>query len=264
MAKEAAQFKFGENWASYSALIEAPQIKEAEAGLLKLIPADELRGASFLDIGCGSGLHSLAAARLGATVTAIDRDSDCIRTTDALLGKHGVAGRTLCVSVFDAGPLGAFDIVYSWGVLHHTGAMWPALERAASYVRPGGLLAVALYRATRLDGFWTLEKRLYSQAPRPIQAVARAGYRGLYRMANVLRGRDHRAFLKNYRTSRGMDFDHDVHDWLGGYPYETASAPDVAATMEQLGFSPERAFVQPKPIGVMGSGCDEYVYRRKS
>jgi 2-polyprenyl-6-hydroxyphenyl methylase/3-demethylubiquinone-9 3-methyltransferase len=82
-------------------------------------------------------------------------------------------------------------------------------------------------------------------------------------MANVLRGRDHRAFLKNYRTSRGMDFDHDVHDWLGGYPYETASAPDVAARMEQLGFSPERAFVQPKPIGVMGSGCDEYVYRRK-
>jgi 2-polyprenyl-6-hydroxyphenyl methylase/3-demethylubiquinone-9 3-methyltransferase len=58
-----------------------------------------------------------------------------------------------------------------------------------------------------------------------------------------------------------MDFSHDVHDWLGGYPYETALAAEVERKMTALGFKAERVFARPMSFGLLGSGCDEYVYR---
>ena len=61
-----------------------------------------------------------------------------------------------------------------------------------------------------------------------------------------------------------MDFYHDVHDWLGGYPYEAALAPEIDEHMVALGFNAERVFARSKPLGLFGSGCDEYVYRRRT
>ena len=261
------RFAFGRNWASYAALVGEREIAEAEKGLLKLIPEPELRGRSFLDIGCGSGLHALAAARLGASrILAIDYDPDSVSTTKGLLERHdvGVPWQAERIDVFDLDPgqAGLFDIVYSWGVLHHTGDMWRAVDKAASCVAPGGLLAIALYRSTRMDAFWTWEKRRYAQASPGVQRAMRALYLAAHRVCCVVFGGNYRDMVANYRSARGMDFYHDVHDWLGGYPYETALAPEVEARMAALGFTAERVFALPMTRGVLGSGCDEYVYRR--
>ncbi len=256
------RFGFGRNWASYSQLIGDGEIKESVDGLTRLVPADAVRGASFLDIGSGSGLHALAAARLGAgRIVAVDVDSDSVATTRATLSRYaeGVAWTTQERSVLDMSPDadGVFNIVYSWGVLHHTGAMIPAIERAAALVAPAGLFAFALYRRTRLDWFWVREKRWYINATPFGQRLARGIYTGAYLVASALTGR-------KSRMGRGMEYWHDLHDWMGGYPYESILVDEVEALMHRLGFEKERIFARPLEIGLFGSGCDEYVYRRRA
>ena len=75
-------------------------------------------------------------------------------------------------------------------------------------------------------------------------------------------GADWGRFLAEHKRLRGMEFHHNAHDWLGGYPYESIDPPGVAAIMGGLGFQPVRSNVRPKHFGLFGSGCDEYVYRR--
>ena len=162
-----------------------------------------------------------------------------------------------------AETFGRFDVVYSWGVLHHTGAMHDALERAAQTVAPGGRLVFALYHRTRMCGFWRREKRWYASASPRMQGAARAVYIALLRLRFALTGGDFHAHVATYRSRRGMDFAHDVHDWMGGYPYESISAAEVEALMRRLGLVHVRSFVTPLTIGLFGSGCDEYVYRRR-
>lgn len=262
-----AHFAFGKNWDSYSTLIDQGRIEEAEKALLRLIPPEDFRGHSFLDIGCGSGLHALAAAELGvARVMAVDLDPDSVATARAVLSNNGVLipWTAETVSVFDLDPNrhGTFDIVYSWGVLHHTGSLWEAVDKAAAMVAPNGLLAIALYRRTRLDAFWKFEKRLYAHAPRIVQRAISACYVAAFRLAMLLTGRSFTDYTANYKSARGMDYYHDVHDWLGGYPYETALAPEVEARLAGLGFKAERVFAQSQ-TPVIKFGCDEYVYRRR-
>jgi len=262
-----SHFAFGENWASYSKLIGEPQIAHAKEGLLKLIPEDDFKGRSFLDIGCGSGLHALAAARLGvARVVGVDIDPNSVATARKILTERdpSTPWQIENISVFDLTPerFGTFDIVYSWGVLHHTGDMWLAVSKAAELVAPGGLLALAFYRETYLDPLWKREKRLYTSAPQSIQNLIKSGYISAFRVARaVTRQGPFSDYIANYTSRRGMDFDHDVHDWLGGYPYESALAPEVDRRLAALGFKAERVFARPKSSGIFGSGCDEYVYR---
>lgn len=265
-----SHFAFGENWSEYANKINDTRIQEAEEGLLRLIPAEDLRGKSVLDIGCGSGLHSLAALRLGAAeVILTDIDPASVATGEAVLRRYAPQESRWIArqeSVFDMTPQsdGLHDIVYSWGVLHHTGAMHEALRNAAALVKPGGLFAFALYRRTRLCGFWAREKRWYAQASPRSQKVARGIYASLAQLAFLVTGRSFRAYRENYNAARGMDYWHDVHDWLGGYPYESVRPHEVNAVMQRLGFTPVRAFTRPYSVGLLGTGCDEFVYRRVS
>jgi 2-polyprenyl-6-hydroxyphenyl methylase/3-demethylubiquinone-9 3-methyltransferase len=140
--------------------------------------------------------------------------------------------------------------------------MHEALQRAAQMVAPGGHFAFALYHRTRMCGFWRREKRWYAAASPRAQHAARALYTALLRLRFALTGGDFRAHVANYQSQRGMEFSHDVHDWMGGYPYESISAPEVEALMRRIGFAHVRSFTSPLTIGLFGSGCDEYVYRR--
>ena len=262
-------FAFGENWKSYLRVLDQGRMGEAEAGMRRLFPNDELKGASFLDIGSGSGLSSLTAARLGARqITAVDIDKNSVEATGGLLSSalpNGVWSANL-KSVFDLVPErdGSYDVVYSWGVLHHTGDMWRAVRCAAAMVKPGGHFAIALYRKTPFCGFWTAEKKFYTSAPKPVRATIRAAYKTLWIM-NLLRRRENPfSYVKNYQSRRGMNWSHDVHDWLGGYPYESASPESVREFLRGLGFIVVRDFVAPPYHGVFGSACDEFVAVRQA
>ena len=266
LTDQSSHFAFGDNWASYARIVDAERIHNAEAGLLRLVGSEGLRNRRFLDIGCGSGLHALAAARLGASqIVAVDIDPVSVETTRRLLDLHVPAAdrRVECRTVFELRPdsLGLFDVVYSWGALHHTGAMHDAIERAARMVAPGGLFVFALYRRTRLCPLWRREKKWYASASPRTQKIAQSVYLGLMQLRSSLTRDDFKSWLIGHEGSRGMSHLHDIHDWLGGYPYESISAQDVGVLMHRLEFRHVRSFTGPLRIGFFGSGCDEYVYR---
>jgi SAM-dependent methyltransferase len=261
------RFEFGRNWESFSQLVEEPRIVAAEQRLAKLLGTGSLRGRRFLDIGCGSGLHALAALRLGAEeVVGIDLDPHSVSTTRSVLEKFAPAASRWSVhekSVFDleARPFGQFEVVYSWGVLHHTGEMNRALRIAADQVAPGGLFAVALYGKTRYCGLWTRIKRWYVGASPEQKRRAERWYVRLFGAYLLLRGKRLSRHIAAYSAKRGMEFHHDVRDWIGGYPYESIAPRELVALMAPLGFEVEAQVVK-KRSGLFGSGNDEYRLRR--
>ncbi|MEX1060422.1 MAG: class I SAM-dependent methyltransferase [Methyloceanibacter sp.] len=261
-----SHFAFGENWADFAKGIDEAAIAEAESGLLRLVDRNDIAGASFLDIGCGSGLHALAAIRLGADrVVALDIDPDAVATATSVLARHA-AGRPWTVrgqSVLETGPdMGPFGVVYSWGVLHHTGNLTLAIRNATALVAPRGLFVCALYRRTLLDPLWVMEKRWYASASPRAQARMQALYRGALRLGLLAAGRSYRAHELGYKSRRGMSLNHDIHDWLGGYPYQSISSEEVGQLLTSLGFEHVRSFTRKTALGLLGSGCDEYVFRR--
>ncbi len=145
------RFAFGKNWRAYARTVDGQTLNHGKESLADLLELD-FEGRSFLDVGCGSGLFTASAALMGAEVTAFDFDTDSVATTLSLLERFDIGGASSPSvrqgSILDSDfleQLGRFDIVYSWGVLHHTGAMWQALENIAGLVKPGGVLAIALY-----------------------------------------------------------------------------------------------------------------------
>lgn len=261
------RFEFGKNWESYSQLIDEEAIRQAEERLVKFLGTRDLSGRRFLDIGCGSGLHSLAALRLGASeVLAVDLDPNSVATTRAVMdrfwNRDNVSVRNISVFDLERERVGDFDIVYSWGVLHHTGDMNRAIEAAVAHVRPGGLFAVALYGKTRYCGTWKRIKRWYVNATPAQQAWAERMYVRLFGFYILLRGKRLSTHIANYKKKRGMDFYHDVRDWIGGYPYESIAPQELAALLRPHRFEPLSQNVR-KRSGLFGSGNDEYLFRRQ-
>ncbi len=266
LTDQRTHYAFGENWARFVAGLDDAQISRAAGSLTRLL-GDTIAGRSLLDIGCGSGLHSLAALKLGAaSVTAIDIDPRSVETARALLSRHA-AGQAWTVdtrSIFDLAPdKEGYDIVYSWGVLHHTGDMRRAIDRAAALVRPGGRLVIAIYRKTPMCQFWRAEKRLYSRSPGWLKAIADTALAGLIVAALTVTGRNPVRYIRTYPAARGMTFLTDLRDWLGGYPYESAAPSDIDGALGKLGFASERFFPCNTRIGLLGVGCDEYVFSRR-
>lgn len=264
----AIRFGFGDNWLKFVTNLKKEQVTEAQESLQKLLGRSDLSGLTFLDIGSGSGLSSLVARKLGASVHAFDFDPDSVACTQSLQNRYFPGDDKWVVehgSILDYAytkRLGTFDIVYSWGVLHHTGSMWAAIERAATLVAPNGVLVIALYRKTPLCSAWRVEKQFYAVAPSVVQSMVRGIYKMAYLLGIAVTGRSPSGYVRNYKSMRGMNWHRDVHDWLGGYPYESASPKEVKSRLKQFGFDHIRSIEHPVGLGLFGSGCDEYVCSR--
>lgn len=264
-----SHFAFGKNWLEYAEKIDEPRILQAMSDLQRLNNGAHFDGKSFLDIGCGSGIHALAALRLGAArVTCVDIDEDSVEATKRTLSRYApdAEAQVMVESVFDMSPErhGRFDVVYSWGVLHHTGDMYRAITLAANLVSENGIFIIALYRKTPFCGMWRHIKRWYSQASQSKQKKFMNAYLAFTQGLMKLRGVDVEARIANYGQSRGMDYYNDVHDWLGGYPYESITADQCRDFFAKRGFHLNYSNITKvsKTLGFFGSGCDEYTFKK--
>lgn len=261
------RFAFGENWMRFIRKLDGARIARAEQSLRDMLGVQTLAGRSFLDIGSGSGLFSLAARRLGAAVTSFDYDPASVACTRVLREHHFPGDPDWTVgegSVLDAEfvrSLGDFDVVYSWGVLHHTGHMWEALENAAARVRPGGAFFIAIYndqgRASRM---WLQTKKAYNALPHGLRWLvlgpAFARLWGPTLLRDTLKGRP-LASWRSTRELRGMDAWRDVVDWVGGLPFEVAKPEQI------FDFARQRGFTLTRLVTCAGGlGCNEFVFER--
>jgi 2-polyprenyl-6-hydroxyphenyl methylase/3-demethylubiquinone-9 3-methyltransferase len=272
MMSEKDRFAFGKNWQAFLAALDEERIDQAVHSLRKMLGVESLEGQRFLDLGCGSGLFSLAAHRLGADVVSVDYDAQCVACTQQLreqFASDSSAWKIQQGSVLDESlmkSLGNADVVYSWGVLHHTGDMDRAIDLAADRVRPGGLLMIAIYNdqggASRR---WLKIKQTYNRLPgilRPLWVVMIAGFyetkfalARLVKLQNPLPFREWRA----KKQDRGMSVWHDWVDWIGGLPFEVATPERIIVPLRTQGFVLENL----KTVG-SGWGCNEYVFSKPS
>lgn len=262
------RFAFGHNWERFSQGIDESRIVQATRSLQSLLGTQSLEGRSFLDVGSGSGLFSLAALRLGAArVHSFDYDPDSVSCTERLKERFLPGSHTWTIArgdVLDEAylkSLGTFDVLYSWGVLHHTGRMWEALDKVAGLVAPGGQMVVALYNDQGWRSrFWKSVKRVYN-AGTPgrylVRCVFIPGFVLGYLAKDILRGRNPSGRYRSSSSARGMSPLHDIEDWLGGHPFEVAKPEQVVAFYESRAFQCERSTTVGGKMG-----CNEFVFRR--
>lgn len=258
-----ATFSFGENWARFLTSLSDEQIEHATRSVSALVACD-LRGKTFIDVGSGSGLFSLAARKLGAKVHSFDYDPRSVACTRELRRRFFPSEENWTVeqgSVLDErylATLKQYDVVYSWGVLHHTGNMWAAIANAAGLVRTGGLFIIAIYNfveGRRGTATWARLKRWYCKAPR----WQRAAWENIYMTWKLARkavvGQNPLRMLREYKVVRGMSWRRDVTDWLGGYPYEAATPGEILEFMRR-----KFNFVLVRQNISIGLGVSEFVF----
>lgn len=244
--EEELRFLFGKNWNNFIQFhFSEERVNISKKNLLAFLEVGDLANWDVLDIGSGSGLHSLAMVKAGAkTVTSFDYDEQSYSTTSYLAKKFGSNNWTVRQgSVLDSNfmsSLPSYQLVYSWGVLHHTGNVWKALENASEKVKSNGLFFIALYSKDALaeePEYWLNIKKRYNKGSGLTKRLLELWYIVKFEL-----GYNPFAFFsflnkyRTYKTQRGMNKLVDIRDWLGGWPMEFVGDKDAVFYLEKRGF----------------------------
>lgn len=261
------RFEFGKNWQNFISLLDESHIETAERSLKEMLGLSTLEGKSFLDVGSGSGLFSLAAMRLGAErVHSFDYDPQSVACTKTLRERYFPEAKEQWVieqgSILDANyvlNLKSWDVVYSWGVLHHTGDMWQALENVVPLVDKSGKLFISIYNDQGLGSvLWKRVKRFYNRGAVP-KVLASCLFIPYFVLVGLLSDiAKMRNPIRRYKMyERGMSAFYDWFDWLGGYPFEVAKPEEIFDfyCQSQKGFQLERMKTCGGKIG-----CNQFVF----
>ena len=260
------RFLFGANWRRFLTVLDESRIAEAEKSLRDALKVESFSNLKVLDVGCGSGLFSLAFKRLGAQVHSFDFDMESVACTKELKRRYFPTDTKWKIeqgSVLDdeyLSKLGNNDIVYSWGVLHHTGNMAKALKNVGLLVKENGLLYISIYNDQGVvSKAWAKVKRTYCSSSIgklgvlllliPMFTVLNLGV-SVYEYGNPLKK------FTLHKHKRGMSIYHDWIDWLGGNPYEVSKPETIFNLFQTSGFSLEHLKTTQK------LGCNEFVFRK--
>lgn len=253
------RFEFGKNWRRFLSTVGPSEINEAKESLCLGFDLDDFRDKKFIDVGCGSGLFSLAARQLGAQVHSFDYDVESVNCAQELKSRFLPndqdwtieQGSAIDKSYFS--KLGQFDLVYSWGVLHHTGDMYKGLQLIAQTVKPGGTLFIAIYNDQGpLTTYWSFVKKVYNQNKFFEYLVTLLFIPYLFVLRYLVR-------LAGGRSTRerGMLLWYDMRDWLGGSPFEVALPEEICEFYHRIGFK-----LQKMKTCKNRCGCNEYIFQK--
>jgi len=266
--KNKKHFSFGKNWQNFLESLNDEKIKNAKKSLVDFLGGEEkIKDKTFVDIGCGSGLFSLAAYKLGAAkVVSVDVDEFSIACVKHLKEKNGnpqnweiKQGSALDEDFIKS--LGQFDIVYSWGVLHHTGDMYKAFDSVITLIKDEGVFYNAIYgRGTSIlagtPEFWLKVKKVYNSCGKEGKLALNYIYVVYFFIGSIVFLRNPFKTIKDYRE-RGMNWYNDVIDWLGGYPYEFAYPDEI------INYFGDRGIYCKKLKDRHGIACNEYLLKKE-
>jgi len=260
-------FAFGTNWQRFLDRVDEPQIEAAMQSLRDMLEIQDLKGKRFLDVGSGSGLFSLAATRLGADVFSFDSDKESVACTEEVKRRFASVAAKWDIekgSILDEDylkKLGQFDVVYAWGVMHHTEDMPRALAHAATAVGEDGKIFISIYndqgKASRI---WKCIKSFYNAAPNPLKWLLVLIVGAYFELKSFLAWltAPRRYLVMRKKRGRGMAKWYDLVDWVGGYPFEVAKPEEI------FDFYRERGFVLRRlKTHAGGIGCNEFVFERR-
>lgn len=261
------RFEFGQNWKDFvDRSFSEERLAVAQKKILDFTGLKDLEGFDFLDIGCGSGIHSFGAFRSKARkLHSFDYDRNSVAATQIMREKAGLPenwkvewGDVLDQAYVD--KLGKWNFVYSWGVLHHTGEMWRAVRNAQRPVAENGYFYIALYSADvdlrPSKEFWLEVKKKYNEASPAKKRMMVGWYVWRFGMSrNPLLFPLVLYRIAKHRHQRGMNYFSDVRDWLGGWPMEYAPDQEVVDILEgEYGFKLANV--------ATGEACTEFLFIR--